>query len=43
MFAALGNHVLELHRASIGPISLDPELEPGAYRPLYQEEIERLS
>ena len=43
MFAALGNHVTDLHRASIGPIDLDPKLEPGEYRPLYQEEIERLS
>lgn len=43
MFAALGNHVTALHRASIGPIQLDPDLGPGEYRPLHQEEIERLS
>ena len=43
MFAALGNHVTALHRASIGPLQLDPDLRPGEYRPLHQEEIERLS
>jgi 16S rRNA pseudouridine516 synthase len=41
MLAAVGNHVLRLHRESIGPIRLDPQLEPGAYRELSAEELER--
>lgn len=40
MFAALGNRVLELHRERIGDIVLDPELQPGEYRPLTAEEIQ---
>ena len=40
MFAALGNRVTELHRTQIGAIQLDPELQPGEYRPLTTEEIE---
>ncbi|MGL4859786.1 MAG: 16S rRNA pseudouridine(516) synthase RsuA [Enterobacteriaceae bacterium] len=39
MFAAEGNHVLALHRERIGGISLDPELQPGEYRPLTPEEV----
>lgn len=39
MFAAVGNHVVGLHRERIGEIELDPELEPGEYRPLTEEEI----
>jgi len=39
MFAAVGNHVVGLHRERIGEIALDPELEPGEYRPLTEEEI----
>ena len=39
MFAAVGNRVTSLHRERIGDISLDPELEPGDYRPLRPEEI----
>ena len=39
MFAAVGNHVVGLHRERIGDIALDPELEPGEYRPLTAEEI----
>jgi len=42
MFAALGNHVEALHRESIGGLALDPELEPGEYRPLTEQEIESL-
>jgi 16S rRNA pseudouridine516 synthase len=38
MFAARGIHVEALHRRSIGPISLDPALAPGAFRPLTLEE-----
>ena len=42
MFAAMGNHVETLHRESIGSLELDPQLEPGQYRPLTQQEIEAL-
>jgi 16S rRNA pseudouridine516 synthase len=39
MFAALGNHVVALHRLSIGGLVLDQSLIPGTYRPLSAEEI----
>ncbi|QHQ40783.1 16S rRNA pseudouridine(516) synthase RsuA [Microbulbifer hydrolyticus] len=39
MFAALGNRVLELHRESIGTITLDEDLPEGMYRPLSEAEI----
>ena len=39
MFAAIGNKVVRLHREQVGPIVLDPSLEPGAYRPLSAQEI----
>lgn len=39
MFAAVGNHVVGLHRERIGEIELDPELAPGEYRPLTEQEI----
>ena len=39
MFAAVGNHVVGLHRERIGAIELDPDLAPGEYRPLTEEEI----
>ncbi|MGD8911516.1 MAG: 16S rRNA pseudouridine(516) synthase RsuA [Candidatus Thiodiazotropha sp.] len=39
MFAALGNHVVALHRLSIGGLALDSSLLPGAYRSLTTEEI----
>ena len=39
MFAAVGNHVVELHRERIGGITLDADLAPGEYRPLTEEEI----
>lgn len=40
MFAAVGNHVLALHRVSIGALQLDAMLEPGKYRALSPEEID---
>ncbi len=40
MFAAVGNRVVALHRERIGGILLEPELEPGEYRALTEEEIE---
>lgn len=39
MFAAVGNHVVLLHRERIGAIVLDETLEPGEYRALTEEEI----
>ncbi|GHC26381.1 16S rRNA pseudouridine(516) synthase RsuA [Aidingimonas halophila] len=39
MFAAFGNHVEALHRESVGPVSLDPDLAPGESRMLRQAEI----
>ncbi|ACT07279.1 pseudouridine synthase [Dickeya chrysanthemi Ech1591] len=39
MFAAVGNHVVALHRERIGAITLDDALEAGEYRPLTPEEI----
>jgi 16S rRNA pseudouridine516 synthase len=42
MFAATGNHIVSLHRESIGGIKLDPGLAPGDYRPLTPTEIESL-
>jgi 16S rRNA pseudouridine516 synthase len=39
MFAAVGNRVVGLHRERIGAIALDPDLAPGEYRPLTEEEI----
>jgi 16S rRNA pseudouridine516 synthase len=39
MFAAIGNHVVSLHRERIGTISLDADLPPGKYRPLTRDEI----
>jgi 16S rRNA pseudouridine516 synthase len=32
MFAAVGNHVVALHRERIGEIVMDEDLEPGQYR-----------
>lgn len=39
MFAAVGNHVEELHRESVGDIILDTRLELGEYRELTDAEI----
>jgi 16S rRNA pseudouridine516 synthase len=39
MFAALGNHVVSLHRSQVGAIVLDAELEPGDYRLLTDAEV----
>ncbi len=39
MFGHFRNRVTRLHRESIGPIRLDPALQPGQYRPLTAEEI----
>lgn len=42
MFAAMGNHVVALHRESIGSIVLDEALEEGEYRELTPEEIDSI-
>lgn len=39
IFQALGNEVAELERISIGSFKLPPELAPGQYRKLSQEEL----
>ena len=39
MFAALNNHVEQLHRERIAGIVLDEDLAPGEYRPLSAAEI----
>jgi len=40
MFGFYNNKVLHLHRESMGPLVLDPGLEPGQYRALTAEEIQ---
>lgn len=42
MFQATGKKVLYLKRLSMGPLTLDPQLPPGTWRPLTQPEISRL-
>ncbi|MCG7198187.1 16S rRNA pseudouridine(516) synthase RsuA [Marinobacter pelagius] len=39
MLAAVGNHVVALHRVQVGDITLDPKLAPGEYRALTGQEI----
>ena len=39
MFAAVGNHVVALHRESVGSIVLDAALEAGQWRALTAEEV----
>jgi 16S rRNA pseudouridine516 synthase len=39
MFAAIGNHVVSLHRERIGAIYLDADLPLGKFRPLTSDEI----
>ncbi|MDG5787737.1 pseudouridine synthase [Evansella sp. AB-P1] len=42
MFKAVGNKVVALKREKIGPLSLDPSLEPGSYRELTEDEVDSL-
>lgn len=42
MIAAMGGHVVRLKRLSMGPLTLDPALAPGAWRPLTEDEIAAL-
>ena len=39
MFAAIGNHVLTLHRDRIGALDLPADLGVGAYRIMTQEDV----
>ncbi len=42
MIAAAGGKVSGLRRISLGGLELDPELQPGAFRELAREELEKL-
>jgi 16S rRNA pseudouridine516 synthase len=42
MFAAVGNHVVALHREAVGGLSLPPELAPGEFRVLAPPELESI-
>ncbi len=42
MFAAVGNRVVNLHRESMGEISLDVNLKLGEFRVLTTQEIDSL-
>ena len=42
MLDAIRHPVLKLKRTGFGPLELDPDLKPGAWRHLRQEEVERL-
>ena len=42
MFAAAGNHVVALHRESVGGLSLPGDLEPGQYRILSAADAEQV-
>lgn len=42
MFEALGKQVIYLKRVSMGPLSLDPDLELGSYRELTNQELAQL-
>ena len=39
MLQAVGNEVVGLQRVAFGGLRLDPELEPGEYRELTEEEL----
>lgn len=39
MFAAVGNHVVALHREQVGGLTLDPIIKPGEYRFLTSTEV----
>jgi 16S rRNA pseudouridine516 synthase len=43
MFGAVGNRVTELPRERVGPVALDPNLAPGAWRPLAPAEVDALA
>ncbi|MNN71307.1 Ribosomal small subunit pseudouridine synthase A [compost metagenome] len=39
MFGHFRNRVIGLHRESVGPLKLDPQMKPGDYRSLTAEEV----
>lgn len=43
MFEAVGKRVVRLRRIAMGPLRLDPNLKPGAYRELTEEEMRALA
>lgn len=43
MFAAMGNHVTELHRVQMGNLLLDSSLRPGECRLLTSEEVSQIA
>ena len=43
MFQNRCNKILSLHRLSFGPLTLDPELSPGEFRSLSEEELALLT
>ncbi|MCW8994509.1 MAG: pseudouridine synthase, partial [Psychromonas sp.] len=43
MFAALGNHVISLHREQIGKIELDKNLAAGEWRYLTEDEVNNIA
>ena len=42
MFVAVGNKIIYLKRISMGQLELDPDLKPGEYKELYDEDLELL-
>ena len=42
MFAAVHHPLIALQRLQIGPLTLDPDLSPGAFRPLKDSELNAL-
>ena len=42
MFEAVGKEVIQLHRISMGPLKIDPELALGDYRELTEAEMNLL-
>ena len=42
MFVAVGNKIVYLKRISMGKLQLDPDLELGEYKELYDDDLEKL-
>ncbi len=42
LFSAVGRRVVYLQRVAFGPLRLDPELAPGRWRPLTDQELQAL-
>ena len=43
MFAAVENKIVYLKRISMGKLQLDPELELGEYKELYDDDLANLN